>query len=231
MLTGRCLFFPQGDWHEGEYVENMRQGPGKYHWKDGRLYEGNYENDYRHGHGIFSYPTNEQYVGNFVKGQRSGHGRFEFADGAGYYEGEWKAGKYHGKGKLHVRKPITESLVSTDPTKNFLVFEGDFVAGVLHGYGTKTDLSTGDVDSGDWFQGQLRSAPDQESSAGLYESGEVSNASSIALPPEDTSEHLEVEPPPIEDCPQTHAKHLDGADEDTATARLPTESNLPIEVD
>jgi len=95
---GRCMFAPQGDFHEGEYHNNVRHGPGQYRWKDGRMFEGLYVNDQRHGKGVFTYPNGDRYEGMFEDGDRSGFGRFEFS--TGIYEGYWKSGRYHGKGKL-----------------------------------------------------------------------------------------------------------------------------------
>lgn len=49
MGHGRCLFVEQGDFHEGEYKDNVRHGPGKYKWRDGRVFVGHYFNDTRNG--------------------------------------------------------------------------------------------------------------------------------------------------------------------------------------
>ncbi|KAL7576422.1 hypothetical protein ACA910_018226 [Epithemia clementina (nom. ined.)] len=135
---GRCLFFPQGDFHEGEYQNNLRNGPGRYQWKDGRLFMGHYKDDMRHGKGIFAYPSGDRYEGMFFKGQRSGYGKFIFS--GGHYEGEWKAGKYHGRGRL-VWGPGTE-------------YEGEFSQGTFHGSGTLRDFTGNILEQGRWFQGK-----------------------------------------------------------------------------
>ena len=135
---GRCLFFPQGDFHEGEYLNNLRNGPGRYQWKDGRLFMGRYKDDMRHGKGIFTYPSGDKYEGMFFRGQRSGYGRFVFS--GGQYEGEWKAGKYHGRGRL-VWGPGTE-------------YEGEFSQGTFHGPGTLRDFTGNILEQGRWVQGK-----------------------------------------------------------------------------
>jgi len=138
---GRCLFFPQGDYHEGNYERNLRHGKGNYHWQDGRAYSGDYFNDLRHGEGTFRYPNGDIYHGGFVKGQRSGFGRFDFA--AGFYEGMWLESKYHGHGKLVWGEG--------------LMYEGEFQHGLMHGRGVKTDVAGNVLQDGEWVQGRFQS--------------------------------------------------------------------------
>jgi len=135
---GRCLFFPQGDFHEGEYQNNLRNGPGRYQWKDGRLFIGAYKDDLRHGKGVFTYPSGDRYEGMFSKGQRSGFGRFRFS--GGQYEGEWHAGKYHGRGRL-IWGHGSE-------------YEGDFAQGTFHGAGVLRNESGHVLEKGRWFKGK-----------------------------------------------------------------------------
>jgi hypothetical protein len=97
---GRCLFVNIGDFHEGSYVQNLRQGSGTYYWKDGRQFVGNYDKDERHGPGVFTYPNGDVYHGNFEYGQRSGFGTFTFHNKTCQYQGEWKLGMYSGAGTL-----------------------------------------------------------------------------------------------------------------------------------
>ena len=143
---GRCLFFPQGDFHEGEYCNNLRNGPGRYKWKDGRSFVGTYKDDMRHGKGVFKYPSGDCYQGMFLKGQRSGSGRFEFK--GGYYEGEWLAGKYNGKGVLHWGNG-TQS------------YQGEFLQGTFHGKGVKKDADGNVIQEGQWKEGHFH-GPDEK---------------------------------------------------------------------
>lgn len=136
---GRCLFFPQGDFHEGEYKNNVRHGPGSYIWKDGRTYVGHYKDDLRDGEGVFCYPSGEKYEGSFFRGQRNGFGVFTFD--AGQYKGEWLSGKYHGKGKL-----------DWDPGMSY---EGEFQGGLFKGAGTLKDSTGKILQQGDWVEGEL----------------------------------------------------------------------------
>ncbi|GKY97678.1 hypothetical protein MPSEU_000726000 [Mayamaea pseudoterrestris] len=144
---GRCLFTPQGDFHEGEYHKNLRHGPGRYVWNDGRTFVGNYLNDLRHGHGVFVYPSGDRYEGSFAEGARSGHGKFVFEHGSGLYEGEWDSGKYHGKGILSWREHTGEQLS----------YEGEFEKGLFHGVGVKRDAAGVVIEEGLWSNGRCQS--------------------------------------------------------------------------
>jgi len=143
---GRCLFFPQGDFHEGEYKNNLRHGPGRYQWKDGRSFVGGYLDDLRHGKGVFTYPSGERYDGDFSKGQRHGLGRFEFEDGKGFYKGEWFSGAYHGKGRL--------------VWSNGSVYEGEFCKGAIHGKGVQRSPSGENILQGEWIEGKFQEVQD-----------------------------------------------------------------------
>jgi hypothetical protein len=66
-----------GDYHEGDYHQNLRHGRGKCLWKDGRQYIGPYHKDEQHGaQGKFSYPNGDVDEGMFQQGQRNGVGTF-----------------------------------------------------------------------------------------------------------------------------------------------------------
>ena len=123
---GRCLFVQIGDYHEGDYHANLRHGPGKYYWKDGRQYIGQYHQDERHGkNGKFIYPNGDFYKGDFEKGQRSGFGIFTFNKKTCLYKGQWKNGVYHGQGLLRWKSPKGEDQQ----------YEGGFAQGLFNGKG------------------------------------------------------------------------------------------------
>lgn len=81
--SGRSItIYKSGDCYIGEHINGKKSGYGKYIWEDGREYIGMWENDEQKGFGIFTWY-------------------------GGRYEGEWKNGKKHGKGKEY-RKTVDE---------------------------------------------------------------------------------------------------------------------------
>jgi hypothetical protein len=160
-------------------VDNNRHGPGRYQWKDGRVYEGNYAHDLRDGQGVFTFRSKDVYTGSFVKGKCSGYGRVEFAGGRGYFEGEWLAGKYHGKGKLCQRCEVRNGTPGNSDAA-FMVYEGEFASGKLHGSGKKTSPD-GTVEVGYWHEGDF---------CGAKPGTRVANAgaATILQPPDESSE-------------------------------------------
>ena len=59
--------WPSGDRYEGGFVEDKKEGNGKYVWGpgpwQGESYEGAYANDKRHGVGTYRWPTGDVYTG------------------------------------------------------------------------------------------------------------------------------------------------------------------------
>jgi hypothetical protein len=121
------MFAKIGDYHEGEYKDNLRHGPGKYFWKDGRQYIGMYVEDERSGEGKFIYPNGDVYEGGFERGSRSGYGVFTFSQKTCQYRGEWKGSTYNGSGRLQWKTP-----------NGLHVYEGEFKDGLFHGQGIET---------------------------------------------------------------------------------------------
>lgn len=128
--------FDNGDIYEGEMVNGLRHGKGKYTWANGDFYEGEWAKGWRCGFGIYkSYSKNEK-------------------DGSTYtsytYEGEWKDSKKHGQGIA--KKYKIYSLFGTP----FLTWshEGGYANGDMHGHGIykewKVPGDTGRVHEGEW---------------------------------------------------------------------------------
>lgn len=44
-----------GDFYEGEYKEDKKDGYGVYRWSNGSVYEGSFKNDLKHGEGTIKY--------------------------------------------------------------------------------------------------------------------------------------------------------------------------------
>jgi hypothetical protein len=88
----------------------------------------------------------------FQKGQRCGHGRLDFIEDKiggngktmGYYEGEWKAGNYHGNGCI-----VWGSTGCS--------YEGEWLNGSMHGHGVMKDDRTGTIlQEGQWVLGKFQ---------------------------------------------------------------------------
>jgi hypothetical protein len=131
------LLNPNGDKYEGEFVFDSRHGHGTYKWDNGDIYVGNFSQDKRHGKGKFSFHNGNSYEGDFYDGMFDGYGKYTFA--GGYYEGEWKLGRYEGNGEL----------VYATGAK----YTGEFRNSVAHGFGTEI-LADGQKRRGCWENGQ-----------------------------------------------------------------------------
>jgi radial spoke head protein 1 len=82
----------------GSWVNDVRQGQGKYTYLNGDTYEGEWDNNLRHGYGTYTYTqTGAKYVGQWINGRREGTGELLFN---GYsYRGNFLADQPHGGGK------------------------------------------------------------------------------------------------------------------------------------
>jgi len=69
--------WPNGDRYEGAFVEDRREGMGKYSWGRGpwagESYEGPYVNDKRHGEGVYRWPSGDAYKGPFKEDNFAGY--------------------------------------------------------------------------------------------------------------------------------------------------------------
>jgi hypothetical protein len=218
---GRCVFLNIGDFHEGDYVQNLRHGPGKYLWKDGRAFTGNYHKDERQGQGVFTYPNGDVYRGNFADGQRSGYGTFAFHNGACQYKGEWKEGVYDGKGLL-------EWKANDDGGEQIThLYVGEFAGGVLHGQGKES--VDGQVErEGIWNQGKFvhQSMTSEKVANGAKEQ---EPETSVALG--QVAKEIAYEVGLMEDTPHTESPQDDGDNEDmfAPPTELEKQTSAPIE--
>lgn len=86
-----------GDFYEGNMVNGIRQGKGKYTFQRGGFYEGDYMDNKKHGKGVMKFPDGGTYEGEWVEDKMSGHGFYTYSNGD-MYEGGFVNGKKHGKG-------------------------------------------------------------------------------------------------------------------------------------
>merc|ERR1712038_1237143 len=111
-----------GDRYEGDWVEGMRQGRGKYTCKaSGGQYEGDYRGDKKEGTGRYVWSNGDWYQGEWAAGCRHGAGTYVWKEKNEKYEGDWKEGIKEGNGKFTYA--------------NGDVFTGPYVGGNRHGAG------------------------------------------------------------------------------------------------
>ena len=89
---GRFIFhFAGGEFYEGNYENNLRNGYGKMTWSSGGVYEGNWKNGVQNGFGKKTWSDGSVYEGNYENNLRNGYGKYTWSDGD-VYEGNWENG-------------------------------------------------------------------------------------------------------------------------------------------
>lgn len=131
------LLNANGDTYEGDFVYDARHGKGVYKWDNGDVYTGDFCLDKREGKGRFCFHNGNVYEGEFTDGVFEGFGKYTFEDG--YYEGEWKDGRYHGDGELQYSSGGK--------------YVGEFRESLANGFGMEI-LQDGTKRRGVWERGQ-----------------------------------------------------------------------------
>jgi hypothetical protein len=120
---GTCLF-PDGSVYEGEWRASKKHGQGKLTTSHGDLYEGSWVDGFMDGKGKYAVYLGNRYEGDWVKNKKHGWGVCRFAqtyqeEESGIvrvYEGEYRANKCHGKGRMVVykcdKKGVEEEIIS-----------------------------------------------------------------------------------------------------------------------
>ncbi|KAM9797525.1 ankyrin repeat and MYND domain-containing protein 1 isoform 2-T2 [Syngnathus typhle] len=91
--------FLDGSKYEGDFVDGLKHGKGRYSWQNGEFYEGSFYKDYRHGDGVYCWPTGDKFMGKFYLNWREGYGQHLFSDGA-TFKGLYHADQRFGPGVL-----------------------------------------------------------------------------------------------------------------------------------
>ena len=87
--------------YEGGFINNNRDGIGKYYNEDGQYYIGQWKDDTSMGKGIMYYQNGKvKYDGDFANGVFEGYGKF-YAENGEYYIGQFKNSLRHGKGTIY----------------------------------------------------------------------------------------------------------------------------------
>jgi hypothetical protein len=98
-----------GNVYVGDFVKGERTGKGKLTWPSGDVYEGDFVKDERTGKGKFTWPSGDIYEGDFVKGERTGKGKYTWPSGD-VHIGEWKDGNITGRGISINGKTVTRGV-------------------------------------------------------------------------------------------------------------------------
>ena len=94
---GKIKYIQTGDKYEGDFLDGLITGYGKYVWSNKCEYTGNFINGEMDGKGLFKWPDGCEYEGDYVKGIRKGIGKFTWSNGNSF-KGVFKNGKPNGKG-------------------------------------------------------------------------------------------------------------------------------------
>ncbi|XP_060934145.1 ankyrin repeat and MYND domain-containing protein 1 [Limanda limanda] len=71
-----------GSRYEGQFLDGLKHGRGKYTFVNGEYHEGFYYKDYRHGNGQYCWPMGQKFTGKFYLNRREGYGHQVFLNGA-----------------------------------------------------------------------------------------------------------------------------------------------------
>ncbi|KAM4629235.1 ankyrin repeat and MYND domain-containing protein 1 [Polymixia lowei] len=86
---------PDGSKYEGQFLNGLKHGTGKFTWENGEYYEGSFYKDYRHGEGVYCWPTGHKFIGKFYLNRKEGYGLQLFPGGTtfqGLYHADQKFG-------------------------------------------------------------------------------------------------------------------------------------------
>ena len=118
------MILNNGEYYEGDFVDDKAEGYGIYVNNKGCEYVGSWKDNLMNGIGKMKWKNNnEEYEGEFLKGRMNGNGKYTFKDGS-VYIGEFIDDKIQGKG------------IKTWP--NNMMYQGEFKDGKFEGNGEFT---------------------------------------------------------------------------------------------
>lgn len=181
-ITNGILYGNNGDYYEGEFINDKKEGYGILIYKNGTRYEGVLKNNKHNGYGkliqldgevfigewkdgkingngVRYHSNGDRYIGCYINNIRNGNGHYIFTNGDSY-EGNWSNGKANGKGKFTF--------------KNGNVYEGEFVDNVICGKGLFT-MSNGDIFTGIFKNGLINGRGTLKTKKGERYQGEFLN--------------------------------------------------------
>jgi hypothetical protein len=103
------MIYPNGDFYEGEWIDNKMQGEGTYTYKkSGDIYSGSWIADKKSGQGTYEFGADSSImVGTWVDGQIT-TGKW-ILKGAAEYEGAFKLGRPYGYGSFSFSSGLVQT--------------------------------------------------------------------------------------------------------------------------
>jgi hypothetical protein len=72
--------YKSGAVYDGEAVELIKCGKGKFSWPNGDQYTGDYQNNQRHGYGLQAWNDGSMYEGHFENDKKAGEGVYKWTN-------------------------------------------------------------------------------------------------------------------------------------------------------
>ena len=82
----------------GEFNQDLKEGRGRFEYKNGDIYAGEWKNDQMEGKGVYTFNNGNIYEGEFKNNKQNGKGILVYSEGKCKFEGDFVDGKIDGNG-------------------------------------------------------------------------------------------------------------------------------------
>lgn len=82
----------------GEFNQDLKEGRGRFEYKNGDIYAGEWKNDQMEGKGVYTFNNGNIYEGEFKNNKQNGKGILLYSEGKCKFEGDFVDGKIDGNG-------------------------------------------------------------------------------------------------------------------------------------
>jgi hypothetical protein len=158
------LFFIQGDYCTGNFINGERFGHGTYNWTNSYdVYTGNFENGFLQGYGTMKHKNGVIYSGEWKESIQNGFGQVIQMDGT-VYAGNRIKNKTNGAFlisnndtdsccSLTFENDFKHGLSTTTQNNGYVMRYEHFQNGKLHGNSLIVDKTTGEINSTEYSEG------------------------------------------------------------------------------